>query len=565
MRSHTHDSGEGVVEAERSPITDSPLDPFYYLRNFEGALGWLRQMYSDLLSAEERRFIDQFEALPVKPRALLVRLIMRKHEMFRASRISYPEIGDIRFAAQPLSDIGFIDNEPTLTLAELFALLRREEINELFSVVGSARCLTKTELLAALQPQHLHARTLESWRGAKDECAYRVLVAELCARLRLLFFGSFRQDWSEFVLADLGILKFERVIHEARSRGFQSRADVDAFYRIYDCRLALHGDSSLAAVLANVPADPIATPWLEARRSKLLFEIAHRSERQGDIPKALEIYCQSSYPGARLRRIRLLERAGLYEEALQAVRDAVQAPESAAELQGLERVLPRLYRAVGIEVRARERAKLETLALSLDPLECSVEENVRQHLSLTAAPVFYVENALINSLFGLLFWDVIFAPVPGAFFHQFHSAPMDLYEPEFVQRRQRLVDACFAKLDSGRYVDCIRNRLIEKAGTSSPFVAWGLSDEGLLELAMLCIPPAHLRLFFQRILDDIRENCTGLPDLIQFWPEEQRYRLIEVKGPGDRLQDHQRRWAEFCASNELPMCVAYVSWSEAHA
>jgi hypothetical protein len=141
---------------------------------------------------------------------------------------------------------------------------------------------------------------------------------------------------------------------------------------------------------------------------------------------------------------------------------------------------------------------------------------------------------------------------------------MDLYEPEFVRRRQSIVDACFAQLETGEYLSSIRRRFQEKAGISSTFVAWGLLD-GLLELALSCIPAAHLRWFFQRILDDLRENCTGLPDLIQFWPHERRYRLIEVKGPGDRLQDHQQRWIQFCSARDIPICVAYVQWAQAPA
>jgi hypothetical protein len=142
---------------------------------------------------------------------------------------------------------------------------------------------------------------------------------------------------------------------------------------------------------------------------------------------------------------------------------------------------------------------------------------------------------------------------------------MDLKEPEFAGRRQPIIDACFAQLETGEYLETIRRRFLEKTGTSTAFVAWGLIDAALLELALSCIPSAHLRLFFQRILDDIRENCTGLPDLIQFWPQEQRYRLIEVKGPGDRLQNHQQRWAQFCSTHDIPVCIAYVQWSEAKA
>ncbi|MNJ61125.1 VRR-NUC domain protein [compost metagenome] len=51
-----------------------------------------------------------------------------------------------------------------------------------------------------------------------------------------------------------------------------------------------------------------------------------------------------------------------------------------------------------------------------------------------------------------------------------------------------------------------------------------------------------------------------MPDLIQFWPEQQRYRMIEVKGPGDRLQDNQLRWIDFCTEHGLPIEVCHVRW-----
>jgi hypothetical protein len=46
----------------------------------------------------------------------------------------------------------------------------------------------------------------------------------------------------------------------------------------------------------------------------------------------------------------------------------------------------------------------------------------------------------------------------------------------------------------------------------------------------------------------VKDNRTGFPDLIQFWPAERRYDMIEVKGPGDRLQDNQLRWIDYCGA-----------------
>jgi hypothetical protein len=76
------------------------------------------------------------------------------------------------------------------------------------------------------------------------------------------------------------------------------------------------------------------------------------------------------------------------------------------------------------------------------------------------------------------------------------------------------------------------------------------------------LPAAHLKLWFERLLRDIRGNRSGLPDLIRFWPAERRYELIEVKGPGDRLQDNQIRWLAYCAQHGMPVRVLDVRWAE---
>src|SRR5690606_33808946 len=158
-----------------------------------------------------------------------------------------------------------------------------------------------------------------------------------------------------------------------------------------------------------------------------------------------------------------------------------------------------------------------------------------------------------------------YAPLPGAFFHPFHAAPADLYQPDFRARRGDLFAACLARLDSGAYLDVIRDRYQAKWGVQTRFVAWGILDEDLLEQALRWLPAAHLKAVFERMLDDLRDNCTGLPDLIQFLPEENSYRMIEVKGPGDRLQDNQKRWLDFFVSHGMPVTVCYVQWAETPA
>ncbi|WP_313517621.1 VRR-NUC domain-containing protein, partial [Pseudomonas sp.] len=200
--------------------------------------------------------------------------------------------------------------------------------------------------------------------------------------------------------------------------------------------------------------------------------------------------------------------------------------------------------------------------LALPQVPSSVEFVVRDHLTQPDAPVHYVENTLIGSLFGLLCWPALFAALPGAFFHPFHAAPADLLDADFVRRRQALFDGCLGLLESDAYRQRIRETFVAKFGLQSPFVAWGLLDETLLDQALQCIPADHLKRCFERILLDIGTNRSGLPDLIQFWPNERRYRMIEVKGPGDRLQDNQIRWLDYCLAHGLPVAVCHVQWLE---
>jgi hypothetical protein len=191
-----------------------------------------------------------------------------------------------------------------------------------------------------------------------------------------------------------------------------------------------------------------------------------------------------------------------------------------------------------------------------------VEYVARDHLGCPHAPVHYVENALINSLFGLLCWEPVFAAIPGAFFHPFQRGPADLHAPDFHARRAAQFEVCLAQLDSGAYRETILRHLESKAGLQSPFVFWSVLTPELVTQALDCLPAAHLKLWFERLLRDIRSNRSGLPDLVRFWPAERRYELIEVKGPGDRLQDNQIRWLEYCAQHGMPVRVLDVRWAD---
>jgi hypothetical protein len=549
-------------------VSSSPLDnPFYYLENFRQVLDWITQRYPDLLDEQERAFITDFALLPQPAQALLVRMVMRKGTLFRASKLDYPEIGDVRLAVLPLLACGWVDSRPPLDLNELFHLLRKAELSQCFTAHAIKSSEKKADLLERLLPHYPHSQALEHWFTEFDEVIFGLKVMPICDRLRLLYFGNLYQEWSEFVLADLGIYRYEKVEFCAESRAIGERADIDVCIEMHACRQALDEGLTLEDLAQRALSINTQNPWLMMRRAKLLFQIGQQAERQQDWPMALSVYAQSSYPGARVRRIRVLERSEAFLEAMALAEQAQAAPENDAETQHLLRITPRLLRKLGGPVTRRRAARVvDRLDLSVTPLpDTSVERMIAQHLMQEGGEVHYVENALINSLFGLLCWPAIFAPLPGAFFHPFHSGPSDLYSPDFYERRAALFDECLALLDDDRYKQVIGEHFVSKFGLQSPFVFWAALKPELLEQALHCLPAEHLRHWFRRLLQDIKANRTGMPDLIQFFPEQQRYRMIEVKGPGDRLQDNQLRWLDFCAEHGMPVVVCYVQWAEDEA
>jgi hypothetical protein len=480
--------------------------PFYYLENFATALAGLRERYGDLLDRTEREFIERFERLPLPAAALLVRMIGRKGDLFRTAKLVYPEIGCTQAAATALIDLRWVE------AAGVFL---------------------------------------------------RILVRPLCDRLRALFFGNFRQEWSEFVLADLGIFRYEQVAFDAGTRAFQTRQQIEVFYALLACRRQLDESCDPRSLLQSLPPPVTGNEWLERRRQKLQFQLGQLLERNGELTRALEVYRQCAYPGSRVRCVRLLARLDRIQESLALAYQARVEPLDEGEGQLMERMWPRLQRRAGFRKASRPRLRSWSefsLTLASDARPMCLEEAAAHSLSEPDAPAHYVENGLLNSLFGLLCWDAIFAPVPGAFFHEFQSAPSDLHVPGFRLRRERQFARCLGELDSIAYRATIRENFERKRGIRSAFVSWHLLSGPLLEATLECVPREHLRACFERILADVRVNRCGLPDLVKLWPRERRYRLIEVKGPGDRLQDNQVRWLSFFGSRGIPATVCHVAW-----
>ncbi|MDJ0836292.1 MAG: VRR-NUC domain-containing protein [Acidobacteriota bacterium] len=545
----------------------------YYLDNFLKILDFVDNHYADILALEERELSRRFRSVSLSAQRLYVRLIGRKGPHFRVDKLHYPEIPDLHHAADELARAELLCIDAPVSgrdLQNLVALPALPELVQLvkqrpdrFADTGPLSRYNKSALVQlvtdTLTPAEIHSavRELFSWFTPRYVRALQVY--------KLLFFGNLRQDLTEFVLEDLGMLRYEDYSIEADDRLFNSRELVKKTIVMSQLNewawLAEEGKHATAlwAFCLSLP-DPGEEPSLRRRYDRTLNRAGRFFERIEMPDIALKLYDRTLAPPSRERRARILEREGRYKEALYYCETIAKAPRDEEEREFSARFAVKLHKKLGYSTRPVPRLKPPQIDLTvpLDP-QLHVEERVLQHYAEQKTPCFYAENVFWQSLFGLLFWDIIFMSVRGAFFNHYQRGPKGLFSSRFRDERTAAVLARLEEIAQGGATERAIHTFEAKNGIACYLVHWRYLTREMLDLALSHIPAAHLRAIMDRLSRDPGEYRTGFPDLLVFF--EEGYRLVEVKGPGDQLQNNQRRWMRYFEDHKIPYAVAKVSWT----
>ena len=103
---------------------------------------------------------------------------------------------------------------------------------------------------------------------------------------------------------------------------------------------------------------------------------------------------------------------------------------------------------------------------------------------------YHDEGGIIRTLFGLLFWNIILADVPGAFETEYQSAPLDIVEDTFYQAREDLIEARLAEIRKGQGREIVQRHWDEYAvqNTFCVGVRWDLLPrEDILDIIEVCV------------------------------------------------------------------------------
>lgn len=580
---------------------DLPKD--YYLTNFLFLINFVDEHYAHLLSEEERAFYHNFLALTADAQKLYVRLLLRKGGYFRRQKLNYAEISDIDGALLVLQKMGFVLLNPDKVEVSALRLFTKKELLSCFSD-HPLKTLSRGEVdcyLGDLPPQVLWPRLLDGGHidvgreGAgsdgvdNDEVGniratcqiIETLKEPLFDTFKLLFFGNLYQDMTDFVLRDLGLYAYEDYPLSPENSAIQTRLQVDNHLRYFSFaesyeNLDLSSPKAIIDFLDLMAKQvEVVDNRLARRVSRLQAKAARQLERLQNYDEALHLYEKVDSAFSRERRVRVLTECGKYAQAICLCDQMFEQAQGEDEQEFIASFTPRLIRkarkanvdlqetenqcAASFHLLPHKPYEPQTNLLTLPPAKASVEIAVASHYS-TMGDCFFVENSLINGVLGLAIWPMIFAPIQGAFFNPFQTGPSDLHEG-FVENRRHLFDFFWRECDS---IDALKERVFEyyeqKEGILNPLVHWPALSQSLLDKALEAIPFTHWQAMFERILRDIRQNRSGLPDLV-FFPSEGGYELIEVKGPGDKIQKNQRRWMAYFAQKGIPHSLVNVRWS----
>lgn len=526
----------------------------YYLNYLLRMVEIVYDRYQDILCEEDLYFIEQLRDTSEPALRLLIRLYLRKGPNFLVDKLSYAEVPDINEAIEELIEQELLEENPEVFAYELIELLPIAQSRTTFA---NDKKIKKSDLVEQwLDDEDLKPCT--EWDV--DDRIITPLDYESYRRIQLLFFGNEHQDLTEFILEDLGLFKYESYPLDKANRLFESQQEIDELLKLNDLRNDFYlmneiKDWSTIVDLTEACLELDLPERLQAKWHRLLNRIAYRLEQMGELSIAEKLFSTNDLPPSRERRVRILFKLEQFEAAHELLASIESQPMSAEEIQFYRRFVNKLRPKLALEKLALTKPGIETITMSWVRGEGSVEQQACEQIPGTV----WLENSLPLSVFGLIYWPVIFADVPGVWHHPFQAAPTDLTDPEFIQRRKVFIDNIRTQSKS-EWRKSIEKHWVEKENTRNPFVHW---QKMTLDTVLDCfdaLSRTQWQGLFDHLLSDIKHFRSGFPDLFQL--TEDGYRFIEIKGPGDKLQDNQIVWLEKFAELNINAVVCYVSYLE---
>ena len=532
------------------------LSPFYYHDNFNLIVESVTRSYKSTFQSE-LAWLDVYSELNVNAQRLFVRLLTRTYSECRVDTLNYAEIDSIDDALSELLSAQFI-TEGTQDATVACRLATKAELLSFVETEYQRTVKTKREAVdVLLHAEDLNVSTLSESIGIIENRLPREVSI-----VQLLFFGNTRQSLVDFVLRDLGVRRPPNWSVDSRLKFFESSSQIEAHLNLaeqselfYDHRKRLEDDKLSSYLVDSTAYDPL----YQRRANKHNDRVARELERRGRFDEALKWFAESPTSFAWERQVRILVAKGDTEVAVQSFRD--RALETDTELDFARRFSKKLSRVSDAVSPLVERFEFPEKQMTLSRSSHRVEIAVINRLAELGEQAFFAENQLINSLGVVTYWPVLKAEIPGAFINPFQFAPLDLFEDQFLTRRTHVVNEVSKLFQSSDWRTTLMSRWNLLSDFSLALWSPNVLPQDLLDDWLGQVDAARLEELLKHLFQDLRNRRAGQPDLV-VRNTDGGWRFVEVKGPGDTLSDHQRRWLSTLNSLGFRAEVLWVSYAD---
>lgn len=189
---------------------------------------------------------------------------------------------------------------------------------------------------------------------------------------------------------------------------------------------------------------------------------------------------------------------------------------------------------------------------------CRVEQMCLNWYKTQGWKGYHSEGGILRTLFGYLFYDILFTPVPNVFQTPFQTCPLDLHTDAFYPTRASEINHRLVEITNGAATSIIRTVHAREAPRKPCVVGvdWSFPIDDLVEIAE-CFAGGALTAVCKVLAQEYAQRGGGIPDLVLwkssdlgpgFRPGEGgkrgEVRFVEVKSENDRLSDTQRLWIQ---------------------
>ena len=563
------------------------LPPKYYLTYFQYLIDFVKKKYQHILNETEQQFLSDFEALTEDEKCLFIRFCNRTGSFFRTEKLKYAEIENIPESLNGLINKGFVAplSENHLTeAANVLDIFSKSELIELAKMLNletrGKASLKKDEVLDWLLAVGnwkdmiylLNSEDYANIHGLPHSLV-RVQKETEVQMLKFLFFGSRHGDMTEFVTRDLGFQSYEKFDEDKMVAYFQTRQEVEDKLKVSlareDFYLMQQADIEILDIY-NWFMD-----WTEMHRKELSeiaistygtfsLRVALYLEKKKALDEALTIFRLTEESPSRERQVRILDKQKNREEAKALCELILAEPQNATEQFFAEDYVNRLE-AILLKKKSKKAVtqqlhKSDSITIAVN-WKRQVEFGVINYYQERGMKAEFTENHLWRSLFGLLFWDIIFDTDSLAIHHPLQRSPSDLFKPTFFEKRKEKMEERLKMLEDEDATVIYMNRIFfEKFGLTNPLVEWYGGLFPLILTLLERLSAEQITLITLEMAKNLRQNLRGFPDLF-IWCDGE-YSFIEVKSPTDSLSNQQLFWLRFFESINVRSKVLRVEWGD---